>query len=200
VEVRLRGVGHRFPGGDFLFRDLDVLLRAGRVYAVTGPSGAGKSTLLSMLAGWLRPTEGRIACEGVHRTSWVFQNPHGVAARAALDHVVLPYLARGMDRRCAERLAGELLASFDLQSFSRAPYSTLSGGQAQRLMLARGIASAPQLLLVDEPTAQLDRASADLVNLTLTGLRSPRSIVVIATHDPQTMAQCTDQVDLGEAR
>lgn len=192
-------VGHRFPGGAFLFRDLTRTLEPGRLYAVTGPSGAGKSTLLALLARWAVPVEGRIVHRGIERIGWVSQQPHGVPGRTALDHAVLPYLARGSDRAQAERHAAELLSSFGLGGLELARYATLSGGQAQRLMLARALAAEPQLLLVDEPTAQLDRASAELVNRSLAGLRRSGTIAVVATHDPQTVAQCTDRIELAVA-
>ncbi|WP_425280756.1 ATP-binding cassette domain-containing protein [Leucobacter coleopterorum] len=75
MQVDLHGVGHRFGGGAWLFRNLDETLIPGHVYALTGPSGSGKSTLLSMLAGWEKPTEGSIQYGGTGRTAWVFQNP-----------------------------------------------------------------------------------------------------------------------------
>lgn len=198
--VRLDSVGHRFDGGDQLFRDVSLVLEPGRVYSLTGPSGSGKSTLLSILAGWLDPSQGRVHRDASARTAWVFQSPHGVASRAALDHVVLPLLARGLRRPEAEIAARELLGRFMLADLEARAFGSLSGGEAQRLMLARGIATDPSLLLIDEPTAQLDRRTADSVNDTLAGLRSPRTVVVIATHDMSTRERCTDDIDLAGFR
>jgi putative ABC transport system ATP-binding protein/lipoprotein-releasing system ATP-binding protein len=198
--MRLEGVGHRFEGADRLFGGLSMTLEPGRVYALTGPSGSGKSTLLSILAGWMSPTEGSVSRDAVARVSWVLQNPHGVAGRTALDHVALPLLARGLARAEAEPVARELLARFMLAHLEDRQFRTLSGGEAQRLMLARGIASDPGLLLVDEPTAQLDRRTAESVNDSLVALRSEGTIVVIATHDRSTSDRCTDRVDLEEFR
>ena len=195
-SLALESVGHRFEGAEHLFRGLSLTLEAGRVYALTGPSGSGKSTLLSILAGWLQPSEGTVSRDEAARVSWVFQNPHGVAARSALDHVALPLLARGLGRRDAEAAARELAGRFSLAGVAHRPFASLSGGEAQRLMLARGIAADPDLLLVDEPTAQLDRWTAEAVNDSLLALRSPGTIVVIATHDPSTRDRCTDLIDL----
>ena len=195
-SLALESVGHRFEGAEHLFRGLSLVLVAGRVYALTGPSGSGKSTLLSILAGWMRPSEGAVTRDAAARVSWVFQNPHGVAARTALDHVALPLLARGLRRPEAELAARELLGRFGLARLHGRPFASLSGGEAQRLMLARGIAAVPDLLLVDEPTAQLDRRTAETVNDSLVALRSPGTIVVIATHDPSTRDRCTDLIDL----
>ena len=198
--LALEGVGHAFPGGAALFRDVDAELRAGEVYALTGPSGSGKSTLLSIMAGWVPPLEGRVVRHGVGKVAWVFQNPHGVARRTALDHVVLPYLAQGLRRREGEARAREQLESFGLAPVADHDFATLSGGEAQRLMLARGIACSPDLLLVDEPTAQLDRRTAEVVNSTLHALRVTGTIVVVATHDPVTRSLCTGMLDLGAFR
>lgn len=94
--VTLRDVGHTFTGDTWLFRLLNADLRPDRVYALVGPSGSGKSTLLSILAGWVKPSEGSIQRLNIGKTSWVFQNPIGVARRSVIDHVTLPYLARGV--------------------------------------------------------------------------------------------------------
>jgi len=198
VEVVLDGLGHRFRGQPYLFRGLSTTLLPDRVYALVGPSGSGKSTLLSLLAGWLAPTEGSITRSGVTRVGWVFQNPHGVSRRTALDHVVLPLLVRGLPRRRAEAAARELLDTFGLGDATDREFAALSGGEARRLMLARGIAARPELFLVDEPTAQLDARTAVQVSRTLGGLARAGTVVVVATHDAQTRAACTDTIDLTE--
>lgn len=195
-QVTLDALGHRFPGQSFLFRRLTATLLPDRVYALVGPSGSGKSTLLSILAGWVAPTEGTVVRAGIGRVGWVFQNPHGVARRSAIDHVALPLLARGLTRRQAESRGRELLADFGLLDAAPRDFAALSGGEAQRLMLARGIAAQPDLFLVDEPTAQLDARTATVVSRTLTGLASEGTVVVVATHDPGTRAACTDTIDL----
>jgi ABC-type lipoprotein export system ATPase subunit len=195
-EVRGIGLGHRFPGAPYLFEGLDFVLRPGEVTGLCGPSGSGKSTLLSILAGWVAPTAGRIETIGVGRTGWVFQNPYGVPRRTALDHVCLPMLAAGRSRDEARRRAREVLATFRLEHAAEQPFRELSGGEAQRLMLARAVCAGPDLLLVDEPTAQLDIVTAAGVNETLGAVASEGTIVVIATHDPHTRDACTVVVDL----
>lgn len=192
------GLGHAFPGTGLLFTGLDLEVVPGEVVALVGPSGSGKSTLLSIVAGWERPTQGQVDRVGVGTTGWVFQNPHGVARRAALDHVVLPLLARGMRRPDAEDLAAEIMARFNLTPVADRPFRALSGGEAQRLMLARAVALAPDLLLVDEPTAQLDLRTAATVNEVLAGIAQDDSIVVVATHDPHTRDACTRVIDLAD--
>ena len=194
--VVLQNVGHTFTGDTWLFRALNRELCPGHVYALVGPSGSGKSTVLSMLAGWLEPTTGSVLRQGIRKTSWVFQNPIGVARRTVLDHVALPYLAQGMDVPQAEHLARGLLAQFGLEGRESSEYRELSGGEAKRLMLVRGVASNADLLLVDEPTAQLDVRTADTVNAGLGALSRQGMIVVVATHDHRTRDAATDVIDL----
>lgn len=192
----LDGVSHRFAERDTLFRPVSLTLRPGTTYALTGPSGAGKSTLLNIIAGWLHPSEGTVTRTAIHTVGWVFQNPHGVPRRSALDHVALPLLADGLRRAEAETRANETLNRFGLSGVADRPFKALSGGEAQRLMLARALAIAPSLLLVDEPTAQLDARTAERVNDALTHVATGGSIVVIATHDEKTRDSCDEQIAL----
>ncbi len=192
--VTLCGVGHRF-NEDWLFRGISLTLSAGHVYALTGPSGSGKSTLLSILAGWVEPLEGDIR-RGSLTVRWVFQNPHGSPNRTARDHVALPFLARGETPEVADRRADTLLRRFHLSRTADRPFAMLSGGEAQRLMLARGLASCPGLLLVDEPTAQLDANTSRSVNEAIAATVDLGTIVVVATHDEGTKAACSDVIDL----
>lgn len=196
MRVTVRGLSHAFPGTGSLFAGLDLDLTAGELMAVTGPSGSGKSTLLSILARWEKPSAGSITWDGIDAVGWVFQNPHGVARRTALDHVALPLLARGLSRVDAEEQARVAMDRFGLSAVVERRFGALSGGEAQRLMLARAVAKAPSLLLVDEPTAQLDPLAAHAVNTVLGELAMANAIVVVATHDADTAAACTRRVDL----
>src|SRR5690606_31673497 len=146
---------------------------------------------LSILAGWLKPSEGSVKVPDGTVTVWVFQNPHGVAQRTALDHVVLPMLARGMRRAEASREAMSLLREFDLEATALRRFGELSGGEGQRLMLARALARDAGLVLVDEPTAQLDHTNALSVIRVLHAMAGRGAVVVIATHDPRVRDACT---------
>lgn len=199
TRLVLHGVGHGWNDGPPLFEGLSATLRPGEVTALTGPSGSGKSTLLSIIAGWLLPTSGLVERVKIDRTHWVFQNPYGQPSRKTRDHVSYPFLARGLRRSEADREASELLGRFGLEDRGDRPFADLSGGEAQRLMLARAVASFPDLLLVDEPTAQLDRAAARTVNDVLAGLADAGSIVLVATHDADTIRACNGSIDLGTA-
>ncbi len=130
------------------------------------------------------------------RIAWVFQNPHGVPGRTVLDHVALPLLAQGLAPADADDRARALLDDFRLDQVAERLFKTLSGGEAQRMLLARALASEPDVLLVDEPTAQLDQRTAAHVADTLTALRDRGLVVLIATHDPHVRDRCTRVIDL----
>lgn len=202
MPIELTGVGHAFAGRPPLFRAVSATFAAGDVVALTGPSGSGKSTLLSILAGWVAPSEGSVHVPESMVTVWVFQNPHGVAQRSAVDHVALTILARGARRADAQREARALLARFHLADVADRRFGQLSGGEAQRLMLARAVARVESaagsagLILVDEPTAQLDPTNAAGVVAVLEALAEVGAVVVIATHDPRVRDRCTRVLDL----
>lgn len=194
--VATHDLAHRFVGTDVLFEHLDMMVRPGETVAICGPSGCGKSTLLSILAGWEKPWAGSVEREDIGRIGWVFQNPHGVPERSALDHVVLPLLAKGMTRRQAEPEALAAMQLFELGHAAGRRFADLSGGEAQRLMLARVVCARPDLLLVDEPTAQLDTRTAHTVSHVLGNLAGQGMIVIVATHDAATRDACQRVIDL----
>jgi lipoprotein-releasing system ATP-binding protein len=191
-----RGLGHAFAGRE-LYGDVGFELQAGDIAAILGPSGSGKSTLLSVLAGWAEPTAGTLVREGIDDVSWVPQNPFGVTQRTVLDHAVLPLLARGQRRKDAERTSRKVLERFGLGGVLSSRFGELSGGEGQRLMLARASICAAGLLVVDEPTAQLDPVSSGTVVDILGELADSGQIVVIATHDARVSAVACNVIQLG---
>lgn len=188
---------HAYQGSPPLFSDLSFEMGPSDLFAVTGPSGSGKSTLLSLLGGLIVPSSGIVHRDGIQRSIWVLQNPHGVARRTVLDHVALPLLAAGHHRSAACSRATAILGEFGLGDLHHALFRDLSGGEAQRVMLARAVAANADLLLVDEPTAQLDSTSAAAVTAVLHRLTSRGAIVVVATHDLRVVEACDDTIDLG---
>jgi ABC-type lipoprotein export system ATPase subunit len=196
MQLELDDVGHHYPSSPWLFRHLTATLLPNQTYALVGPSGSGKSTLMSLVARWESPIEGDIRASGISKVNWVFQSPYGMPRRTAIDHVALPFLSRSADRNQADDLAFELLTQFDLAHVARQEFRSLSGGEAQRLMLARAVAAKPQLLLIDEPTAQLDSMTAGKVNNAIASLASPERLILIATHDERTRDSCTECLDL----
>ncbi len=217
--LRLDGVQRHFrtEAGDLpVLRGVDLTLRAGEIVALVAPSGTGKSTLLH-LAGLLeRPDAGEVHVEGraagtlsddartaIRRNAigFVYQFHHLLPEFTALENVVLPQLAAGAPRRVAEARAAELLAAFGLQGRESHRPGKLSGGEQQRVAIARALANAPRVLLADEPTGNLDVATAERVFAEL--LHTVRGLgmaALIATHNPDLAARMDRVVRLREGR
>jgi putative ABC transport system ATP-binding protein len=184
-------------------RDVSVRLEAGSFAAVTGPSGSGKSTLLNVLGGLDRPDWGTIRVAGVELTA----TPAGELADFRLRHIgfvfqafnLLPVLTvkenlefvaalQGQPRGGRQKRAGELLERVGMGEISDKRPSELSGGQQQRVAVLRAIMTEPELVLADEPTANLDSQNAALLLDMMERLnREKRITFVFSTHDPQVM-------------
>lgn len=200
MPVVAMGLGHRFDSSSPLFTDLDFRWEEGHVVGIVGPSGSGKSTLLSILAGWTAPTWGGVDRSTLPGTAWTPQNPYGVGARSALDHLTLALMAQGQTRVTATPQAESALERFGLGHLANHQFSRLSGGEAQRLMLARANISQAALLLIDEPTAALDRRNAAVVIGTLRTLSADGRVVAVATHDYAVIDACTTVLKLDGER
>ncbi len=217
--LQLAGVQrtYRTEGGALpVLRGVDLVLRAGEIVALVAPSGAGKSTLLH-LAGLLeKPDGGRVLVAGrdagalpdsertaIRRDSigFVYQFHHLLGEFTAMENVVLPQMIAGKDRRAAQVRAGELLASFGLAPRARHLPGKLSGGEQQRVAIARALANSPHVLLADEPTGNLDVATAALVfDELLQTVRNFGVAALIATHNPDLAARMDRTVTLHEGR
>jgi ABC-type lipoprotein export system ATPase subunit len=196
LQVKLTQISHTFDQKHYLFRDLSYTFSNRIIYGITGPSGSGKSTILNIIAQMLKPTQGEVELNGINSVRWVFQNPLGFPERTVLDHIVLPLVGSGLSRGVAEKNARNYLRSFKMDNLEQQLYKELSGGQAQRLMLIDAIASGPDLLLIDEPTAQLDNESAAEVIEILRKLSNQDLIVILASHDGLVIKQCGAILDL----
>lgn len=197
MQVAACDLGHRFGVGPFLFRRVSFEITSGKVASLTGPSGSGKSTLLSLIAGWLTPTEGSVEFSKTPLITWVPQSPLGIADRTALDHVTFPAIACGLTREQADANGQNLLQRFGLDGVADRPFRLLSGGERQRLMLARAVNCRANVILVDEPTAQLDPASAKGTLDAMAEMTGQDWVVLIATHDPRVQERCTLDIRLG---
>jgi lipoprotein-releasing system ATP-binding protein len=204
----LRDVHRTYSGeaGDLrVLRGIDLTLRAGEIVALVAPSGVGKSTLLH-IAGLLdRPTAGDVLVEGKNagnlpdnaRTAvrrdtigFVYQFHHLLPEFTALENVALPQMIAGRSRREADRHATALLDVFGLGSRLQHLPGQLSGGEQQRVAIARALANQPKVLLADEPTGNLDVATADAVFAELAArVRDAGVAALIATHNPELAAR-----------
>jgi lipoprotein-releasing system ATP-binding protein len=195
---------------------VDLALKAGEIVALVAPSGSGKSTLLH-LAGLLdRPDGGRVLMDGRDagtlpdaartairrdRIGFVYQFHHLLAEFTALENIVLPQMIANVTRKKAELRGRDLLAAFGLAHRVGHLPGKLSGGEQQRVAIARALANAPGLLLADEPTGNLDTATADVVfNELLSTVRSQGVAALIATHNPDLAARMDRRVTLRGGR
>ena len=208
---------YRTEAGELpVLRGVDLTLRAGEIVALVAPSGAGKSTLLH-LAGLLeQPDGGRVILQGrdagalsdKERTAirrdkigFVYQFHHLLGEFTALENVMLPQMIAATPRPEARARAKTLLLNFGLEARLDHLPGKLSGGEQQRVAIARALANAPQLLLADEPTGNLDVATAAVVfDELLAIVRRQNVSALIATHNPELAARMDRIVTLREGR
>jgi lipoprotein-releasing system ATP-binding protein len=188
-----------------ILRGADLTLQGGEIVALVAPSGSGKSTLLH-LAGLLEsPDSGTIRINGADTSrlsdsektrlrrdeiGFVYQAHHLLAEFTAMENIAIPQLIAGVANRVAETRSRKLLEAFGLTNRADHLPGKLSGGERQRVAIARAMANAPKLLLADEPTGNLDVATADIVfGELLRVVRGENVAALIATHNPDLAAR-----------
>jgi lipoprotein-releasing system ATP-binding protein len=182
------------PNGERIevLRGVTFAANAGESIAITGASGSGKSTLLHLLGGLDTPDHGSITLDG-HRKEigFVFQFHYLLPDLSAVENVALPLLiARWKKRRAFDR-ATELLQKTGLGDRAEHPISHLSGGEQQRVAVARALITEPKLLLADEPTGNLDEAISEQIGRTLVDYAHEHSaITILATHSTSLAGMC----------
>jgi len=195
VLAEAMGVGRVFGEGSsrvVALQDATCRIERGDRIALVGPSGSGKSTLLHLLAALDEPTSGTVRWPALgekhtlrpSKVAFVFQSESLLAPLTVLENIEVPRLLAGMDVDEARRDALAMLAALDLTALADKLPEEISGGQAQRVAVARSLVTQPDLILADEPTGQLDHATAaHLLDLIDHHLQSTGAALVIATHD-----------------
>lgn len=206
----LHGAGRILPS----VTDASFVVQPARLTALVGPSGAGKSTVLKCIHRTYLPTSGRILLRTAggevdlaaaderaivalraRELSFVTQFLHVLPRQPTLDVVARPLIAQGVARDAARARAAERLAQFSLpERLWDLPPATFSGGEKQRVNLARGLITRPRLLLLDEPTASLDPASAELVVEAIRAIKHEDIAVLAVFHDPALVRALADDV------
>jgi ABC-type lipoprotein export system ATPase subunit len=219
--VRCENLVHVFgtPGDEVAaLRGVDLAIRRGEMVALLGPSGAGKTTLLWHLAGLLKPTAGVVEINGLplsalsgraltgmrlREIGLLLQNPASnlLPSRTALGNVLFAQSPARGSRGVKRKRALDLLDRVGLAQAAQRPAGLLSGGEQQRLAVAVALANGPKLLLADEPTSQLDPASAaDVIELIQSVNATLGTTVVAVTHDPEVAAALGRTVTIRDGR
>lgn len=191
-------VYHR--GGRTVLDGLSISVEPGEMIAVVGPSGSGKSSLLAVLGGLEPPDAGTVALAGAalrvgdpmqrRRFGFVLQGYGLLTLLTAAENVEIALQARGVFGQEARLLAGDALAELGIAGVSGKLVEKLSGGQQQRVAIARALVTTPDVVLADEPTAELDHGSQDVVLAALREAADRGAAIVVATHDPDVAAEC----------
>ena len=199
--IEFEHVSKQYTPDAMALRDVSFSVSKGELVFLAGPSGAGKSTLLKMIAAMERPSAGSVIVNGqdigkIQRAGipflrrnlgLIFQQQRLLTDRSVLANVMMPLLVTGAARAPAEQRARAALDKVGLLDRCLARPQALSGGEQQRVAIARAIVNRPQIILADEPTANLDRASANLVLDALKAFQSVGVTCLISTHDEQVL-------------
>ncbi len=219
ISVRVRNLRKEYSTGRgrlVLFHSLSFEVADGEMLAIVGQSGAGKSTLLHILGALDTPSEGDVYCASIHLNSlsarqaatfrnrevgYVWQFHYLLPEFTALENVAMPLLARGESKAEAFRSAEQWLSEVDLGDRVTHRAGELSGGEQQRVSLARSLVTGPGILLADEPTGDLDGGTADLVFSLIERLHATHSLTsVIVTHNMTLARRCGRILRLEEGR
>jgi len=199
--IEFQFVSKQYSPDAVALREVSLTVAKGELIYLAGPSGAGKSTLLKMIAATERPTSGSVLVNGQdigklknaslpylrRNLGLIFQQQRLLTDRSILANTMLPLLVSGASKTEAAQRARAALARVGLEERANAHPLELSGGEQQRVAIARAIVNRPQIILADEPTANLDRASADKVIDALHAFNAAGVTCLISTHDEEVL-------------
>ncbi len=196
--IVFKTVTQKFPDGTVAFSDLDFEIDEGEKVLITGPSGSGKTTIMRLLIGEYQPTQGEVLFEGtplikayhnrwhIHRrqVGVIFQDYKLIEELNVWENVALPLLIRGERQETIEERVTDLLSLVELTDKAYMFPKQLSGGEAQRISIARALANSPKVIFADEPTGNLDLDNTKHILKLLTKINELGTTLILATHDP----------------
>lgn len=209
--IKAEDVVKKFQSGDseiYALRGINLDVKTGEFVSITGKSGSGKSTLMYQMGLLDHPTSGKIFIDGrdmsnlhgdvrtrirLEELGYVFQDYALIPDLNAIENVIVPLLMQGLDRLKAEEKARKSLERIGLGHRLRNIPSQLSGGEQQRVSIARAIAHEPKIIFADEPTANLDSETSEIVLKNFTELHRDGQTIVMVTHEPE-YARMTDRM------
>ncbi len=219
--IEAQQLSHAYQDGDRMLevlKGIDFKIFEQDTIAIHGVSGTGKSTLLNLLAGFLKPTSGRVLYKGTdlnmmsesqvshyrnHSIGFVYQRHYMVRELSIIENVALPLIIRGVARLQALEDARQVLASVGLSLKCDCFAHQISGGQRQRAAVARALVTKPSIIFADEPTGSLDKkTSKDLVELLmqLTQSSSAKPALILVTHDRELLGLCQRSLEVADGR
>lgn len=220
IMLELRKVNKYFDKGKanevHAIRDLDLIIYEGEMVAIMGPSGSGKSTLLNLIGGLTPASDGEIYIDGVNtstlsneamtklrrdRIGYIFQHFNLLDFLTAEQNVILPLLVQGVDKFSAKRRANMLLRELGLGGRINHYPNELSGGQVQRVAIARSLITNPAIILGDEPTGDLDESSAnDVMKMFRRINKEQNQTLLVVTHSEDIGAKCDRIIRIDDGR
>jgi cell division transport system ATP-binding protein len=212
--IEFQQVSKKYSDQSTALADITLSIPKGQFAFLSGPSGAGKSTLLKMIAALERPSSGSLTVNGTdigrikstavpylrRNLGLILQQQHLLQDRNVLENVMLPLLVIGTTKADAEKRASAALDKVGLLDKAKSNPLSLSGGEQQRVAIARAIVNRPQIILADEPTANLDRVAAGKVLDALKSFHAVGVTCIISTHDDQMLAGADRVIHLDQGR
>jgi len=202
--IRIEGL-HMIFGEKEVLKDINLRILRGEIFALVGPSGSGKTTFLRLLNFFERPEKGNLRFNGMEtsgiinirrRMSLLFQTP-AIFNRSVFDNVAYGLKVRNIDKKTFEKKVIEALGIVGLSGLENQKARTLSGGEAQRMAFARAIVYDPEVLLLDEPTANLDPANVMKIEEIIKRIRNEReTTILLATHNIPQVRRIADRVGI----
>jgi len=216
--IRCENVKKRFSDGKTdveALKGISLEIKRGETVAVTGPSGAGKSTLLHILGFMDKPTSGTVSVEGLRDTvdekklstfrnksiGFAFQFYNLLPEFTALENIMMPMMISGETKTKSREEADKLISEVGLSERAEHLSSELSGGEQQRIAIARALVNSPEVLLMDEPTGNLDKATGEKIMDLLMQLKSKHDFtLILATHNEEVANRCSRKIKLVDGR